>query len=92
MAKINKGNPTIDAMSETELARFFEEHKDDPTLWEKKPRKIRSRRGQGASTVFAIRLSPQELEELFAAATARDVSLTEFIRTTALDEARSVKA
>jgi hypothetical protein len=92
MNEITPGNPAIDAMTEQEMARFFEEHAGDMSLWSKKPRKIRSRKGQGASTVFSLRLAPKELEELFYAANKRGVTLTEFIRSSALAEARQVEA
>jgi hypothetical protein len=87
----NQGDPKVDALNERDLARYFEERKDDETIWQKKGRKIRPRRGQGPSTVFTLRLAPEELTALLAAANARNVSLTEFIRTAALTEAQAAK-
>jgi hypothetical protein len=91
MTNYEKGNPAVDALPEKDLAGYFEENKDNPALWQKKPRKIRSRRGQGPSSVFTLRLTAEELEELALAASARGVSLTEFIRNTALKEARLIE-
>ncbi len=79
-----------DEMTEKELAQFYEERKDDESLWEKKPAKIRVRRG-GPSTVFSLRLAPEELEELSKVAEANGVNLSDFIRSAALKEAREGK-
>lgn len=67
-------------MTEAELARFYEEHQDDMSLWEKKPRQIRSRRGAGPSTIFSLRLTGEELTKIARAAQARDVTVSDFIR------------
>jgi len=72
-----------DDMTEEELARFYEERKGDLSLWQKTPRQIRRRRG-GASTVFAVRLAPSELEELQAAAKRAGTTVSDFIRSAAL--------
>jgi hypothetical protein len=74
---------------EEELARFYEEHKDDETIWAKKGRKIRARRG-GASTVVQVRLAPEELQEIYNAfLQSGEGSLSAFVRTAALERARS---
>jgi hypothetical protein len=79
-----------DEMNEEELAQFYEERRGDTTLWEKKPRRIRARRG-GASTVFTLRLAPEELEALFEAANRQDETLSDFIRKGALERASKLK-
>jgi len=72
-----------DDMTEEELARFYEERKGDLALWQKTPRQIRRRRG-GASTVFAVRLAPSELQDLQAAAKRAGTTISDFIRSAAL--------
>ena len=83
-------NKTPDEMNEGELARFYEERRGDMSLWEKKPRRIRARRG-GPSTVFTLRLAPEELELLFEAATRQDETLSDFIRKGALERAAALE-
>lgn len=75
-----------DEMTEAELAKFYEERKGDVSLWERKPAKIRVRRG-GPSTVFSLRLAPEELELLFRRAEERGETVSEFIRGAAMKEA-----
>jgi hypothetical protein len=77
-----------DDMTEEELATFYEERKGDVSLWKSKPRKIRVRRGS-PSTVFALRLAPEELEQLYRAAQAQGTNLSAFIRDAALEKAQS---
>ena len=67
-------------MTEAEMARYYEEHKDDMSLWEKKPRSIRSRRGAGPSTMFSLRLTGEELTRIAEAARAKEITVSEFIR------------
>ncbi len=83
----NPGDPKVDAMTEAELARYFEENKDNDAIWEKKPRKIRVRRGS-ASTTFSLRLAPEELTELWQAAQAEGKDLGPYMREAALERAR----
>jgi hypothetical protein len=73
-------------MNDQELAGFHEEHRGDVSLWEKKPRQIRKRRG-GPSTVFTLRLAPEELEQLYRAGADRGETLSDFIRKGALARA-----
>jgi hypothetical protein len=75
-----------DGMTEEELALFYESRKGDLSLWQSKPAKIRVRRG-GPSTVFSLRLAPEELEALFRAAQAQQITLSEFIRRASMKEA-----
>ena len=69
--------------SEEEPARYFDEHRGDVSLWEEKPAKIRVRRG-GASVVFSVRFSKEELAQLQETAGRRGVTISELIRTAAL--------
>ena len=80
---------TLDDMTEEELARFYQEHKGDPSLWQKTPRRMRRHRGEGPTTSFAIRLTPEEIEELQAAAATSQTTLSEFIRSSALAASRA---
>ena len=79
-----------DEMNEEELARFYEERQGDTSLWQKKPRRIRARRGS-ASTVFTLRLAPEELQQLFEAAARQDETLSDFIRKGALERAAALE-
>ena len=87
MPKTNRGDAKIDALKEEDLARFFEERRGDISQWEPNPAKIRRRRG-GPSTIFSLRLAPEELQELRTVAERRGLSLSELIRRAALREAR----
>ena len=80
----------LDGMTEEELARFYEERRGDTSLWQKKPRKIRARRG-GASTVFTLRLAPDELQQLYNAASKQDETLSDFIRKGPLERATALQ-
>jgi uncharacterized protein (DUF1778 family) len=88
MAQSKPGSAEVDGLTETELARYFEEHKDDDSLWETTGRRIRRRRGQGPSTSFAVRITPEEISELQAAANLEGKTLSDFIRSSALSAAR----
>ena len=74
-------------MTEEELARYYEERKGDLSQWETKPRKIRVRRG-GPSTVFSMRFAPEELKVAQDAAGRLGVTVSEFIRRSALEAAQ----
>jgi len=74
----------LDKMTEQELASFYEEHKEDMSLWQKKPRRIRARRGQGPSTMFSLRMTGEELTKIALAAEARGQSVSDFIRSAAM--------
>ena len=74
-----------DEMNEEELARFYEERRGDVSLWDKS-RRIRVRRGS-PSTVFTLRLAPEELEQLYRAAELQGETMSEFIRKGAVDRA-----
>jgi hypothetical protein len=82
-----KLNKKLDDMTEAELARFYEENRGNVDLWQKKARQIRVRRG-APSTIFSLRLAPEELEEIFGAAEREGSTVSDFIRKGALDRAR----
>jgi uncharacterized protein (DUF1778 family) len=87
MATENQGEPGVDAMSEDELARYYEARKGNVEQWEAKPARIRVRRG-GPSTLFSLRLAPEELEELQEAAAQQGRTVSDIVRSGALKEAR----
>ena len=77
---------------EAELARYFDEHKGDMSLWDTtRPIKIRVRRG-GPSSVFSVRFTSEELHRLQAAANARGITISQLIRDAALREAAPAEA
>lgn len=78
-----KSRPT-----DQELAKFHEAHGGDVSIWEPTPVRIRVRRG-GPTTVFSLRLTPEELAELYKTAEREGVSTSEYIRHAALESARS---
>ena len=74
--------------NEEALAAYYQARKGDVSTWAKQPRTLRRKRGDGPTTTFAIRLTPEELSELQTAAEAKGVNLSEFIRATSLEGAR----
>lgn len=78
-----------DEMNEKELADFYEERRGDVSLWDTS-RRIRVRRGS-PSTVFTLRLAPEEIEQLYRAAGAQGETMSEFIRRAAIDRAVGVE-
>jgi hypothetical protein len=76
------GDPEIDALGEEELAQYFEERRDDDSIWQKKGRRLKPGK---ASTVFQMRIAPDELEEITRAAGG---NVSEFVRSAALEKAR----
>jgi hypothetical protein len=77
-----------DEMTEEELARYYEEREGDVSLWQRKSRPIRVRRGS-PSIVLSVRLAPEELEELYEAAERMGETVSDFIRKGALRRART---
>ena len=76
----------MNAEEEAALARYFDEHKGDMSLWDTtKPIKIRVRRG-GPSAVFSVRFTSEELKLLQSAANARGITISQLIRDAALRE------
>ena len=76
-----------EGMPESEIAALHERRKGDMTDWIPLERPVR-RRGAGATSTFAVRLTPEEIMELKTAAESRGVTMSEFIRTAALERAR----
>jgi hypothetical protein len=74
----------VDEMTEEELARHLYENREDTSLWETTPRKIRVRRG-GPSSVFSVRFTLDELRKLQAAADVRRTTVSALIREAALE-------
>jgi len=73
-------------VNKRELARYFQEHKDDEDEWEEKAEEATVGRAQ--SIVYSVRFGKDELEELRRAAAARGVTLSELLRTSALEHVR----
>ena len=73
---------------EQDLAEYYQSHKGDVSSWAERPRPLRRKRGEGPTTTFAVRLTSGELSQLQAAASKRNVSLSEFIRSTSLAATR----
>lgn len=78
-----------DEMTEEELAEFYQSHRGDASFWQKEPLKLAGRRGIGPTTSFAVRFTPDELDELQAAAREQGTTLSDFIRSTSLAVARA---
>lgn len=73
-------------MSDTEAAAYYDRHRDDATVWgpaEPADGGTHVRRG----TIVSVRLGEAEVEALRAAATARRMALSEFVRVAALETA-----
>lgn len=66
-------------------AEYYEEHKDDPDEWgEPQPAKPRRRR----ASMVSVRLAPEEIVIIRTAADERGMSVSEFLRSTALSAAQ----
>lgn len=69
--------------TESERAEYYESHKDDPDVWGE-PLPTRPRRR--LASMISVRLSPDEAEAIRAAAEARGMSVSAFLRMAALKE------
>jgi hypothetical protein len=76
-------------MTDEELGKFYERRRGDESLWDNS-RRIRVRRGS-PSTVFTLRLAPEELEQLYKAAKSEGETMSEFVRKAACDRAHDVE-
>jgi hypothetical protein len=74
-------------MTEAEVAESYQRRKGDMAGWIPLARPVR-RRGSGATSTFAVRLTPEEIAEIKAASEASGVTSSEFIRNAALGKAR----
>lgn len=66
-------------MTEDERGDYYEQHKDDDSLFSKKAAPIRVRPGS-VSTMFSLRIPALELTRIAEAARARGMSVSEFMR------------
>ncbi len=73
-------------MKEPEIAEYYERRKGDLSLWEDKPAKVKVRRG---TSVFCIRLTKEELELLQQRSQEQGMTLSAFIRRSALKESQA---
>jgi hypothetical protein len=73
--------------TESERAAYYEAHKDDPGEWgEPEPSPTKPRRR--LASMISVRLAPDELEVVRNAADERGLSVSGFLRMSALREAR----
>jgi len=70
----------MNEQDERTLAAEFEANKDDMSQWNRTPRTIRSRRGEGPSTIFSLRLTGDELTAYAEFAKAKGMTVSEFLR------------
>ncbi len=71
---------------EKDLARYFQEHKDDPEEWSDQA--VEAEVARPPSIVYSVRFSSDELAELRRAAKTRRVTLSELVRTSAVEHVR----
>lgn len=76
----------LNEMTEGERGDFYAEHKDDDSFFSHKAVELPGRRQGTASTMFSLRIPADELKRISAAARARGLSVSEFIRRAALAE------
>ena len=69
-------------MTEGELARYYEERKDDKAFWHRDNFKRVDLRlgGKPPSTIFTMRIDPRELTRIANAAHESGLSASEFVR------------
>lgn len=72
-------------MDDKELARFYENGRDDTSLWEERPSKANVRRG--GTVVFSVRFDPGELTLLREKAEERGTTVSDLVRRAAIKEA-----
>jgi hypothetical protein len=69
-------------------ADYYQAHKDDPEQWGD-PQPVRRSRKRRLAAMISVRFTPEEEDEIRRAAQAKGASVSQFIRETALKEARS---
>ena len=79
----------LDEMNEAELARFYEDHMGDMTLWEEKPLDLPKATAVG--TRYTMAIDAKDLTFIARYAFANGLSLDDFIRTAALEAAKAGK-
>lgn len=72
-------------MEPEELAKYFQDHRDEDSEWEEIPEQAERR---PTSVVYSVRFSPGELTELRRVANTRGVSLSELIRSAVIEHVR----
>ncbi|HXC00486.1 MAG TPA: hypothetical protein VNU74_08795 [Terriglobales bacterium] len=70
-------------MTEKEMAAYFQEHRDDPTIWETKSTPVESKKEP--AVVFSVRFLPSELEGIRKQADAMGVTVANIIRNAVLE-------
>jgi hypothetical protein len=89
MPKSKTQEPDLDSMSESELADYLYEHRDDPSLWGTKSYPLPpAKKGEGL--VFQLRINGKDLDEIALAAYANGGNVSEFFRVAALERARAL--
>ena len=79
-------------MTGLELAEYHERRKGDVSHLGKSSRPMRRRKGEGPTTSFAVRLTPEEIEQLQEAAKKSGRSLSDFVRSAALQAAAGLRS
>lgn len=74
-------------MEERELAKYFDERRGDVSLWADRPAKAQVRKG--STVVFSVRFAREDLELVQERAQAEGLTVSEFIRRSALRAAES---
>ena len=77
-------------MSERELARYLQEHKDDEEEWEAEPEEAIV--APRPSVVYSVRFSRAELGELRQVAADESITVSELIRTSVFAHIRESRA
>jgi hypothetical protein len=71
-------------------AEYYQAHKDDPEEWAE-PRVGRKPAKRRLAAMISVRFTPEEEDLVRQAATERGESVSHFVRTAALSQARAVK-
>jgi hypothetical protein len=67
-------------MNEDERARFYEEHQDDPDVWEEVEVAARTPRKTGLNATITVRFPPEEAAGIRAFAKQNDLSYSDVVR------------
>jgi len=91
MVETSQQHPDLSTLSESELADYLYEHRDDETLW--RPTTLKLPPGKkGGGLVFSMRIGGKDLDEIAKAAYANGGNVSEFFRSAALEKARGLNA
>jgi hypothetical protein len=69
-------------------ADYYQAHKDDPEEWGE-PKPVEKPRKRRLAAMISVRFTPEEEDEIRQAAQSKGESVSQFIRETALQQARS---